>query len=134
MRTHQFRYCRVEIDDDARRVTTVFNDGRSCCGTREDNAQNRAEAEAEGYGWDVWRCLGEHELVHAYLAETLWDCTSPVLNTEAGMVQPYWLRMYEEALVLTFQIYLNTGRIEQPLQPFADMVGVWATDFRRRVG
>lgn len=133
MRTRvDFPGCALLIDPAARTVTTAYADGRESRAARPDTPENRAEAFAEGYGAGgdaVWRCLVEHELAHHFVpcAAGLWArygrfAGSAVLRFEAagdGPGRMYWRRLYEEALVIAFQVYCNTGRIEPPLAGIA---------------
>jgi hypothetical protein len=132
----RFKYARVDINYTDRLVATHFDNGRSCVASREPNEMNRNEARDEGYGTAagdtpdmVWHCLKEHELAHCFIPEKLWDSPSPALMTECGNVYPYHQRLFEESLVIGFQIYLNTGKIPQQLQPFSDRLSSWKAEF-----
>jgi hypothetical protein len=136
-----FPFSRVDINYDDRLVSTHFTNFTKgvCVASREDNEQNRAEAAAEGYGTDagdatdmVWRCLIEHELVHNFIPYVIWGTTSPALVTECGYSQPYHKRLYEESLVIAFQIYLNTGTIHDQLLPYAKNLPSWKESFREK--
>jgi len=93
-----------------------------CLGTREPNEQNLREARDQGYAGDdpAWRSLIDHEVLHSLLGERLFDGCSPALLTAAGIdpPQPYFLRLYEESIALACQLWLNTGCVEAPLEPF----------------
>lgn len=108
------KYCTYEIWPESRSVRTVFPDGLSCGGMRDENDPvNIQEAEEEGYtGKDsVWRSLVEHELLHSIICEVLFNRPSNVLRSEAGDVTFYSARQKyeEEVLVLSFQEWLNEG-------------------------
>lgn len=115
------RYARYEIWAERKTVATVFPDGHACFGTREDNPQNRREAEAQGYSGPlaVWRSLVEHELLHSLVAEIIFDRPSVVMLTESGAgFTPTWLRYEEEMLALSLQRLFNTGEIPDPLKRY----------------
>ena len=122
----ELRFCRFQIFAPARMVVTEFPDGRSCIGTREDNYQNRREAESQGYtGEDaVWRSLVEHELLHSLVAEMIFGHPSLVLTTESGgEFTPSWLRYEEEMIVLSLQAKIHNSHLsstfhESPLQHY----------------
>lgn len=108
-----------------RYVATLYPDGLSCCGTRdEEDAGNRREALQEGYRDGprlVWSSLVEHEALHSFVAFWLYTTPSKVLRTEAGE-QPsalLALRYEEEATALAFQTWKNTGQVLHPLQHYA---------------
>lgn len=111
------KYCTYEIWSESRSVRTVFPDGLSCGGMRdESDPVNIKEAEAEGYiGADsVWRSLVEHELLHSIICEVLFDRPSNVLRSEAGDVTFYSARQKyeEEVLVLSFQEWSNGNHLQ----------------------
>lgn len=104
---------RFEVDWLKRYVLTMWEDGRSCCATRDVNHDSIAEANDEGYfgAHAVWCSLVEHELCHTLVSRRVFNCESPTLRHEAG-AQPalYVNRLHEEALVISFQTWRNTGR------------------------
>lgn len=111
--TIPLKYCTFEVWKDQRTVATVFPDGYICAGSRVDTQQNRIEAESQGYATHdrVWRSLVDHELLHNVIAEVMFDRISHVMATESGLEwYPSWLRYEEEAIVLAYQYFINTGR------------------------
>jgi hypothetical protein len=110
----------IEVCPAERRVRTVYPDGRAMAATREDTPANRAEALAQGYAGEgaVWRSLVEHEALHSLLARLAFGRESLVLRHECG-AEParYALRLHEEALTLSAQRWLNTGRADPVLWP-----------------
>lgn len=100
------------VDAAQKIVWTAFPGGRSMAATREDNAENRAEAADQGYcGTDaVWRSLVEHEALHTLISREVFGTESLVLRHEAGIdYARYAVRLHEEALVLSAQRWRNCG-------------------------
>lgn len=132
--TFRFPHACVEVCPDARTVTTRFHTGETCTATRDVTLENEAEAVSEGYyGADgVWRCLVDHELCHHLIADRAWGGPSRVLCTEArkGRPAPYHLRVYEEAVVISFQLYLNSAEVAEPLWRFAEQLPAWREAFK----
>lgn len=112
-----FKNCYIKQWSDGY-LETVFWDGLFCPADLTVNTEDtRTTARLTGYGDDLRRMHFEHELLHTYLAEMRgWDY-SPVLRRVA--TQEAWsfdaLRCDEEAVVLAFQSYLNTGQIAPEL-------------------
>ncbi len=113
----KLKYCTYEVwDEHPRSVRTVFFDGLSCGGMRDENDPSNIREAREGQGYvgpdAVWRSLVEHELLHSLVSEILFDRWSLVLRSEAGdetfisALDKY----EEEAIVLACQRYSNTGR------------------------
>lgn len=114
-------FARYEIFPEERLVSTTFPDGRACVGSRDDNDQNKREAESQGYAGEnaVWRSLVEHELLHSLVAEHLFRTESRVLHVESGGgFIPTWERYEEEMLCLALQYYLQTGDKPECLQRY----------------
>ena len=121
-----------EVDRENGVVTTVYKDGPHpgtqyrCAATREDDAQNRAEAADQGYmaeAQGVWDSLVDHEILHTLVSRELFGRESYVLRHEAG-AEParYALRLHEEAAVISFQTWLNTTRRDPVLIAFHDHI------------
>jgi hypothetical protein len=88
---------------------------------RDDTDAHRAEAADQGYrGADaVWRSLVEHELLHVIAPPLLFRRGSWVLQHEAGACRArYALRLHEEACLLSFQYWRNTGDCDPVLSAF----------------
>ena len=78
-----------------------------------------------GYGADVMRMCREHEVLHTWLCELFGLPYSPTLwavaHDNAGGCAPDWAQREEEALVLSFQAYLNGAAAElEHLQSLRD--------------
>jgi hypothetical protein len=70
-----------------------------------------AQAQALGYGRDVWALCREHEILHTWLAVVQGGSMSPTLWYVAmGRKAPRGLMADEEAQVLAFQKYLHGGQ------------------------
>lgn len=137
---HRFRGCEVhEYPDrgDNGYLETVWPDGAKCPATRDHTMQNTAYARHLGYQ-SVRDALREHELAHTFVAEALGFPHSPTLRAVAdGYPEhgaPYERQLWEESVVLEFQVYMQTGAIGPALSPYAWKVGVWAKEFRARFG
>jgi hypothetical protein len=127
-------HCEVLIDPGTRMVSTRFRDGLECVATRTDSDENRREAEDEGYiGEDqVWRCLQDHELCHSLISEWLWQRPSPTLRHVAGGERcEYGKQLYEEALTIAFQRFLNTQQIWPALGQYAEQLTRWRARYER---
>lgn len=115
-----------EVDRENGVVTTVYPSGHRCSATREDNAQNRAEASDQGYmaeAQGVWDSLVDHEILHTLISRELFNRESYVLRHEAG-AEParYALRLHEEAAVISYQTWLNTAQRDPVLIAFHDHI------------
>ena len=107
-----FRNCRVHYFPEDGYLETRFPDGLVCPALFTRNPED----------WDRCKSLGykspremhfEHELSHTFLAEAEgWNC-SPVLHSvalaKAGKEAECLWAWEEEARVMAFQRYLNTG-------------------------
>lgn len=110
-------------------VETVFHDGRRVVATPEaGNSAYNDNARALGYGDDLELLSREHEMLHTFLAERIHGGASPTLWAVAhGQgndpnfpdLAPIWEQIYEEAMVLAFQKYMNTGAVDEALRDFA---------------
>ncbi len=126
----------VWVYPDQRLVLTILPDWKECYATREDTEENRQEALDQGYtGPDaVWRSLVDHEVLHNLISDWLWNRPSPTLEHEAGVRRvEYGKRLFEEALVLAFQRYVNTGEQWPALYPFAQVLPEWKRKFTKLV-
>lgn len=105
---------RVIVDDDARRLWTVFPDGSGLYAAANHDAESLALARELGYP-DTWEMSRAHELTHSYLAVLVGEPHSPTLWTVAHPGEPRAAsaeaRAIEEWLVIEFQRYLNTGTL-----------------------
>jgi hypothetical protein len=106
--------CRCEIDDDARRAETIFNDGSRVAAAPVMDDENVARARALGYeGSDadaVWAMTRHHDLVHTLMAEAEGWPWSPTLHAVAnGYSLPPGTSQREERLVFLVQRLLNVG-------------------------
>jgi hypothetical protein len=119
----ELKYCQYLVDTENRSVCTNIK-GYFCNAFREDDAQNRTEANSQGYFDEdpVWKSLVEHEYLHSLISELLYDRPSLVLETESGgKFHPSWLRYQEEALVIGVQYLLNHDENRDEL---------WTTTFK----
>lgn len=115
MRVYKLERCRVEVDDDLRRVRTVFDDGNSCDGHPTFDPEQEARARALGYGEDVWRMHWEHELLHSVVAEAAGLDYSPSLRYRITPPAKGVIPM-EERIVFLLQRALNDGRAVLPAE------------------
>lgn len=116
-------------------LETVWPDGTTCGATRGSEMYNLEYARHLGYA-GVRDALREHELAHTFVSEALGFPYSLTLRAAAlGFAPgcaPYEFQLFEEAVVLDFQRYLNTGEIGPALNPYRPLVPRWADEFRRR--
>jgi hypothetical protein len=122
MEIHRMRRCRVEVDEAARRATTVFDDGSRLVAAPVMDAENIARARALGYtGHDaeaVWAMTRHHDLVHTLLAEAEGFPFSFTLHAVAnGYELPPGLSQREERIVFLIQRLLNVGLTEVLADP-----------------
>jgi hypothetical protein len=72
-----------------------------------------AQAQALGYGRDVWALCREHEILHTWLAAIQGYPSSPTLwHVAHGVKAPRGLMMDEEAQVLAFQAHIRGGHYD----------------------
>jgi hypothetical protein len=116
-------------------LVTVFADGAECPATRDHTMENADYARHLGYA-AVRDALREHELAHAATAEWLGFPYSPTLWAVAHDfgpgTAPYEQMLHEEALVLDFQRYMQTGEVGPALNPYRLLAPGWRDEFRRR--
>ncbi len=116
-------------------LETRWPDGAKCGADRDSQMQNIDYARHLGY-FTVRDALREHELAHTYISEKLGFPYSPTLRAVAEGygpgTAPYERQLWEEAVVLDFQRYMQTGQIGPALSPYAWRVPGWAADFRMR--
>jgi hypothetical protein len=141
VQTLKLAHATVEIDHEARKVTTRLPGGLSCPAVRDDTPENRHQAVVEqGYpdGPDAcWHSLVDHEILHSLLSDLVYAGPSPTLVHEAGGEgAPLHLRYHEEATCLAFQRYLNTGEVHEALSGYYEHLRAWRLAFaltRQRV-
>jgi hypothetical protein len=114
MDVHQMRRCRFEIDEQARRATTIFDDGSQLVAAPVMDEENIARARVLGYtGSDdeaVWDMTRHHDLVHTLLAEAEGFPFSLTLHAVAnGYELPPGVAQREERIVFLIQRLLNVG-------------------------
>jgi hypothetical protein len=104
-------------------VETVYPDGLVAGAGREPTYDNLQEMADEGYT-DLHVCLVEHEILHTLLSRIVFGTESPVLREQAGAGRArYAIRLYEEALVISYQTWIKTGRRDPILtNDFAEVV------------
>lgn len=108
----------VEVDEQARTVTTTFADGARLTASPSMDAENVARARALGYrgsdGDVVWAMTRDHDPLHTVLTEaqgwdtsmTLWMAAHPAV-VATGEVRLEMER--EERTVLLIQRLMNVG-------------------------
>jgi hypothetical protein len=137
MKRLELRFDELIIMPERHYLETRFADGRIAPATRELNAtENRTTALDLGYtdsADGVWRSLICHELLHSLLSDWLWDQASQVLLHMAGAKHtPHHERIFEEAVVLAFELHLNTGAITRALQPYSrPKLDLWRSSARQ---
>lgn len=99
-------------------VQTTLPDGAVVHAVPQDGPEDRARAEALGYGGNVAHMTEDHDRLHALLAAALGLAESPALR---GAVdgQESELRGLEEEVVLGLMRYVNRLRAEGLLRGFA---------------
>jgi hypothetical protein len=116
-------------------LETRWPDGAMCPATRDHTMSNVDYAAHLGYR-SVRDALREHELAHTFVSEKLGFPYSPTLRAVADGFgpgsAPYEAQLWEEAVVLEFQRFMQTGDIGPALSPWAWKADAWAAEFRRR--
>jgi len=113
----------IKIEDN--KIITCLNNIYEIHATREPTLDNINEALAQGYnGANVaWKSLVDHELLHVIIPRKLFGCESYVLRNESTTNQVstrYALRMYEEAVIISFQYWINTNNKDNVLNLFSE--------------
>ena len=120
-----FPHCRVIIDERARYVESVMEDGTKVGATPNRDEASLAIAADLGYGDDTWEMSRDHELSHTWLAHlegrpcspTMWRLAHP----HSSEVADDRTVAEEEARVLTFQRALDkTGPRPWETSPAVD--------------
>jgi hypothetical protein len=127
-------YCTTELFPETFCVTTRFRDGREVTGQRLPTEEHQEYAASLGYTPDdagVWLSLAEHEILHSLMYQWMYDGRSPALRHEAGAEScPLHLRWWEESLVISFQRWINTEELDQPLWDIIEKYPhVWRSAF-----
>ena len=102
-----FPRCRVIVDEEARYVESLMEDGSKVGATANCDAASLLTSQDLGYGDDTWAMSRDHELSHAWLAHlegrpwspTMWRLAHPHSSDVAGDTEV----AEEEARVLAFQ-------------------------------
>lgn len=109
---HQFRGCELRIFPADEYVETVFwPDGATAGATRDSSEMgNVSYARHLGYR-DCFEALVSHEACHTFVSEQMGHPYSPTLYAVARQYAPgtvpYEARLYEEAVVLSFERWAN---------------------------
>ena len=106
-----FPRCRVLVDEDARYVESLMEDGTKVGATPNRDEPSLRLAVELGYGDDTWEMSRDHELSHTWLAHqeglpwsaTMWRLAHPDSSEVAGDVEV----AKEETRVLDFQRTLD---------------------------
>jgi hypothetical protein len=114
MEEYRLKHCRFTIDDEARRVETIFDDGEVVAGTPYHDEESIARARALGYaGTDeevVWQMTRHHDLLHHLVAEAEGQPWSAVMHAVAHDYDvPPGVGEREERIVFLLQRLLNVG-------------------------
>lgn len=109
---YPFDGCELWIWPETRYLETRWPDGSKCGATRDCELNNLSYARHLGYP-DCWTAVVCHEALHHLIAQYLGHPYSPTLwavarGYEEGTA-PYEARLFEEALVLATERWLNTG-------------------------
>jgi hypothetical protein len=130
-----FSQSRVDLVSDEY-LETVFFDGSVCPANFSYDEEAQKHAKDLGYGDDIRRMHIEHEVAHTFLAEAQGMPFSFVLYRVAqkhNFPVPAEERIEEEALVFSFQRYINTMSWDAPrFEKFADIPAL-AIQFRTRI-
>ncbi len=118
-----FNNCLVTVLTDNGYVQTTFDDNTFVPALPLLDPTNLFLAQTLGYKDDIKKMTMDHEILHTYLSETIGLDYSPTLWTLAhhsvGLScvsqETQWI---EDALVLSFQRYLNTKDVEPPLENY----------------
>ena len=121
-RTHQFGSVTVRVwhPPERSRVETWFPDGVMLPAEPQGDDDYRDRALSLGYE-SADAMNREHDVLHSFLADKLGYRWSPCLWAAAHK-QPIDREVgdHEEAMVLAFQRYMNTGVEDDRLQPLRD--------------
>ena len=133
----ELRHAKFRVHADRREVETVFPDGRIAGAQRQVDDITKQDALDLGYTHStdgVWRSLVEHELLHSVISDTAWQRASRVLLHVAGACWvPYLDRVYEEAVILSAQLWLRTGEVRPVLRDVGSGVRYWRPALERLV-
>ena len=122
-------------------VETLFpEDDTKCPSIPQYNTPEIKTAEELGYGTrmeDVKRMTIEHEILHTFLCEscglpyspTLWSVAHNQDRSVEGVID-IWRQYEEEALILSFQKYLNTKMVEPPLEHYQEVTKLKLRDLK----
>jgi hypothetical protein len=114
VREYRIGECVVTVDDSARCLVTRFADGSTLFAAPEDGVDYRATARDLGYGDDTWSLCVDHELIHSWLATTLYGLSrSPTLWSAANVGRPGAINRREQGMeetrVMAFQRFVRSG-------------------------
>lgn len=104
----KFRYCSVVWHE--RGVLTTFYDGtETLAWPHSEDPHYSVIAHRCGYRDDLLTYCREHDFVHSFLADRLHGAVSRVLWTQTHEREPLLTYDVVEALVQTFQAFLNAN-------------------------
>lgn len=123
-RVFTFRNCVVRADFGLGYTETIFRDGSIVPAYPMGTREQRDTCATLGYGADVAGMCREHEILHTWLCEQFGLPHSPTLwavaHGQSEGSAPIWAQQNEEALVLSFQAFLNGADYDRkPLKSLA---------------
>ncbi len=132
MATLFFNNCQVLIAKDSGWIDTKFEDGTEVSTVPYDDIVTRYRSEELGYGQNFAKMVWDNQILHTFLSEKIGLPYSPCLwsiahNFSGDGCVSFDEQYKEEALVLSYQKYINTKKIEPPLEEF---IGVYHLKLR----
>jgi hypothetical protein len=106
-RVFPLRHCTVSFYDHF--AWTQFPSGQGWGAVPSDDPSYRALAARLGYGDDILAYCLEHDFLHSFLEQEVFQRPSPILYALAHDVPPPPTTCYEEALVQLFQGFLRNN-------------------------
>jgi hypothetical protein len=124
LRIFPLRYCEVTFYDTF--AWTQFSSGQGYGAVPSNDPCYRTLAARLGYGEDLTRYCLEHDFLHSFIEQEVFDRPSPILYALAHDLPPPPTTAYEEALVQMFQGFLRSDWDMTATQPGLDWCAVRA--------
>ena len=126
MFTHAFSdICTIRVWPALQHIQTIFHDGTIAAARPQDDNAYAVTTESLGYGDDRWRQCLEHEIMHTWVPMKMGEPRSRILWNVAHGGGKRWPPggQEEEAYVMGFQRFLNTGEENQQAYAFFQRCG-----------
>jgi hypothetical protein len=124
LKVFQLRHCTVSFHDTF--AWTQYTGGQGYGAVPSDDPSYRALAKRLGYGDDILAYCLEHDFLHSFIEQELFDRPSPILYALAHGYPAPSTTAYEEALVQMFQGFLRGDWDMTATQPGVDWCAIRA--------